>query len=64
MDVGQDGKPSIGVPSNESRDPLKIKLQFSLQAEEKQSTNTSQPMIPIKALVPSFRTPNIQLEVS
>ncbi|CAE6433555.1 unnamed protein product [Rhizoctonia solani] len=39
-----------------------ITVPFDLQNDGRCSKETAQPMMPVSALVPSFRTPNIQLE--
>ncbi|CAE6478343.1 unnamed protein product [Rhizoctonia solani] len=43
-------------------DLLNITVPFDLQTDGRYLKETAQPMIPVSALVPSFRTPNIQLE--
>ncbi|CAE6468065.1 unnamed protein product [Rhizoctonia solani] len=50
------------LPSESGVDLLNITVPFDLQTDGRFSKETTQPMMPVSALVPSFRTPNIQLE--
>lgn len=43
---------------------LNITLPFDLQSDGTNSKDTTRPVVPLITLTPSFRTPNIQLEVS
>ncbi|CAE6502521.1 unnamed protein product [Rhizoctonia solani] len=48
--------------SDSGVDLLNMTVPFDLQTDGRYSKETAQPMMPVSALVPSFRTPNIQLE--
>ncbi|KAH7337737.1 hypothetical protein B0J17DRAFT_435910 [Rhizoctonia solani] len=48
--------------SDNGIDLLNTTVPFDLQTDGRYSKETAQPMMPVSALVPSFRTPNIQLE--
>ncbi|CAE7201560.1 unnamed protein product [Rhizoctonia solani] len=50
------------LPSDSGVDLLDITVPFDLQTDGRYSKETAQPMMPVSALVPSFRTPNLQLE--
>ncbi|EUC61227.1 hypothetical protein RSOL_389400 [Rhizoctonia solani AG-3 Rhs1AP] len=53
---------SRGACSDIGVDLLNVTVPFDLQNDGKYLKETAQPMMPVSALVPSFRTPNIQLE--
>ncbi|CAE6424744.1 unnamed protein product [Rhizoctonia solani] len=53
---------SDALSSDGGVDLLNITAHFDLQTDGRYSKETAQPMMPVSALVPSFRTPNIQLE--
>ncbi|KAF8752053.1 hypothetical protein RHS01_07797 [Rhizoctonia solani] len=48
--------------TNKDADLLNVAVPFDLQTDGRYLRETAGPMIPVSALIPSFRTPNIQLE--
>jgi hypothetical protein len=66
IDIGE--MPNGVEPRDDATTPsgglVNIMLSFDLQTDGSQLGGIAQPMIPVSTLTPSFRTPNIQLEVS
>lgn len=68
-DLGLDRHILVNLPNgalspNSKVDLVHVTLPFDLQTDGTQTKDIARPMVPLSNLVPSFRTPNIQLEVS
>ncbi|CAE6372536.1 unnamed protein product [Rhizoctonia solani] len=50
------------LSTDKDADLLNITVPFDLQTDGRYSRESIRPVVPVSALVPSFRTPNIQLE--